>query len=116
MDDENFMGLALQQAEAACQAGEVPVGAVVVCNGEVVAQAHNAPIALHDPSAHAEVLALRAAAQKLGNYRLDDCTLYVTLEPCAMCVGALLNARLKRVVWGACEPKTGAAGSVVNLF
>ena len=116
MNDAQFMGLALQQAHIASTEGEVPVGAVVVCNGEVVAQAHNAPIGLHDPSAHAEILALRAAAETLGNYRLDDCTLYVTLEPCAMCAGALLNARLKRVVWGAAEPKTGAAGSVVNLF
>ena len=114
--DDDFMRLALQQAQAAREAGDVPVGAVVVMNGEVVAQAHNAPIGLHDPSAHAEILALRAAAEKLGNYRLDDCTLYVTLEPCAMCAGALLNARLKRVVWGAAEPKTGAAGSVLNLF
>ena len=114
--DDDFMRLALQQAQAAREAGEVPVGAVVVRNGEVVAQAHNAPIGLHDPSAHAEILALRAAAEKLGNYRLDDCTLYVTLEPCAMCAGALLHARLKRVVWGAAEPKTGAAGSVLNLF
>jgi tRNA(adenine34) deaminase len=114
--DDDFMRLALQQAQAAREAGEVPVGAVVVKNGEVVAQAHNAPIGLHDPSAHAEILALRAAAEKLGNYRLDDCTLYVTLEPCAMCAGAMLHARLKRVVWGAAEPKTGAAGSVLNLF
>ena len=114
--DLHFMGLALQQAQLAHDAGEVPVGAVVVRDGEVIAQAHNAPIGLHDPSAHAEVLALRAAAAKLGNYRLDNCSLYVTLEPCAMCVGAALHARLKRVVWGAAEPKTGAAGSVVDLF
>lgn len=114
--DDDHMGLALQQAHQASTAGEVPVGAVVVKNGEVVAQAHNAPIGLHDPSAHAEILALRAAAEKLGNYRLEDCTLYVTLEPCAMCAGAMLHARLKRVVWGATEPKTGAAGSVLNLF
>ena len=116
MNDHDYMGLALQQARLAQAAGEVPVGAVVVRHGEVIAQAHNAPIGLHDPSAHAEVLALRAAAAKLGNYRLDDCTLYVTLEPCAMCVGAALHARLQRVVWGAAEPKTGAAGSVLNLF
>ena len=116
MNDHDYMGLALQQARMAQAAGEVPVGAVVVRHGEVIAQAHNAPIGLHDPSAHAEVLALRAAAAKLGNYRLDDCTLYVTLEPCAMCVGAALHARLQRVVWGAAEPKTGAAGSVLNLF
>lgn len=116
MNDAHFMGLALQQAHQASTSGEVPVGAVVVRNGEVIAQAHNAPITLHDPSAHAEILALRAAASNLGNYRLDDCTLYVTLEPCAMCTGAIFHARLKRVVWGATEPKTGAAGSVVDLF
>jgi len=116
MNDAHFMGLALQQAHQASTSGEVPVGALVVRNGEVIAQAHNAPITLHDPSAHAEILALRAAASKKGNYRLDDCTLYVTLEPCAMCTGAILHARLKRVVWGASEPKTGAAGSVVDLF
>lgn len=116
MTDHDYMGLALQQARMAQAAGEVPVGAVVVRHGEVIAQAHNAPIGLHDPSAHAEVLVLRAAAAKLGNYRLDDCTLYVTLEPCAMCVGAALHARLERVVWGASEPKTGTAGSVLNLF
>ena len=116
MSHAHFMGLALAQAQKASELGEVPVGAVVVRNGEVIAQAHNAPIGLHDPSAHAEVLALRQAAHETGNYRLDDCTLYVTLEPCAMCSGAVLNARLKQVVWGAAEPKTGAAGSVLNLF
>jgi len=116
MNDEHFMQLALAQAELAAAQGEVPVGAVVVHQGQVVAQAHNAPIGLNDPTAHAEVLALRAAAQHLGNYRLEDCTLYVTLEPCAMCAGAMLNARLPRVVWGATEPKTGAAGSVLNVF
>ncbi len=114
--DDDFMQLALDQARLAQAAGEVPVGAVVVRHGEVLAQAHNAPIGMNDPSAHAEVLALREAAAKLGNYRLDDCTLYVTLEPCAMCAGALLQARMKRVVWGALESKTGAAGSVINLF
>ena len=116
MNDEHFMQLALAQAELAAAQGEVPVGAVVVHQGQVVAQAHNAPIGLNDPTAHAEVLALRAAAQRLGNYRLEDCTLYVTLEPCAMCAGAMLNARLPRVVWGATEPKTGAAGSVLDVF
>lgn len=110
------MQLALAQAQLAQAHGEVPVGAVVVHEGRVVAQAHNAPISLKDPSAHAEIQALRLAANALGNYRLDDCTLYVSLEPCAMCVGAILHARLKRVVWGAAEPKTGAAGSVVDLF
>ena len=115
-EDIGFMLLALRQAQAAADAGEVPVGAVVVRAGQVIASAHNAPLASHDPTAHAEVNAMRAAAQALGNYRLDDCTLYVTLEPCAMCSGAALHARFKRVVFGATEPKTGAAGSVLNLF
>lgn len=115
-EDIGFMQLALRQAQAAADAGEVPVGAVVVRAGQVIASGHNAPLARHDPTAHAEVNAMRAAAQALGNYRLDDCTLYVTLEPCAMCSGAALHARFKRVVFGAAEPKTGAAGSVLNLF
>ena len=110
------MQLALQQAQAAEAAGEVPVGAVVVWRGQVIATGRNAPVGSHDPTAHAEVVALRAAALVVGNYRLDDCELFVTLEPCAMCSGAMLHARLKRVVFGAPEPKTGAAGSVVNLF
>ncbi|MGD9550141.1 MAG: tRNA adenosine(34) deaminase TadA [Burkholderiaceae bacterium] len=114
--DAHWMRLALAQAHAAAQAGEVPVGAVVVKDGELIATGRNAPIAAHDPSAHAEIVALRAAAQRLGNYRLDGCTLYVTLEPCAMCSGAMLHARLARVVFGAADPKTGAAGSVLNLF
>ena len=116
MSDIIFMHLALGEAQAAAAAGEVPVGAVVVRRGEVIATGRNAPIDGHDPTAHAEVNALRAAASVLGNYRLDDCELYVTLEPCAMCSGAMLNARLKRVVFGALNAKTGAAGSVVNLF
>lgn len=115
-EDIGFMQLALRQAQAAADAGEVPVGAVVVRAGQVIASAHNAPLGSHDPTAHAEVNAMRSAAQALGNYRLDDCTLYVTLEPCAMCSGAALHARFKRVVFGATEPKTGAAGSVLNLF
>ena len=110
------MQLALAQARLAAQAGEVPVGAVVVCNGEVIATGRNAPIENHDPTAHAEIIALRAAAVALGNYRLPGCTLYVTLEPCAMCSGAMLHARLERVVFGAMDAKTGAAGSVFNLF
>lgn len=110
------MALAMAQARRAAQAGEVPVGALVVRQGEVIGVGHNAPIAGHDPSAHAEIMALREAAAKRGNYRLDDCELFVTLEPCAMCAGAMLHARLKRVVFGAADPKTGAAGSVVNLF
>jgi tRNA(adenine34) deaminase len=115
-DNAHFLQLALDQAHAAAQAGEVPVGAVVVRHGQVIATGRNAPIGAHDPTAHAEIVALRAAAAALGNYRLDDCELYVTLEPCAMCAGAMLHARLKRVVYGAPDAKTGAAGSVVNLF
>lgn len=114
--DTALMALALAQARAAALEGEVPVGAVVVRHGEVIAVGRNAPVGEHDPTAHAEIVALRAAAKALGNYRLDDCELFVTLEPCAMCSGAMLHARLKRVVFGAVEPKTGAAGSVVNLF
>ncbi|HYW57285.1 MAG TPA: tRNA adenosine(34) deaminase TadA [Polaromonas sp.] len=116
MSDADLMQLALAQAGQAAAAGEVPVGAVVVRHGQVIATGRNAPIDGHDPTAHAEIQALRAAAQALGNYRLDDCELFVTLEPCAMCAGAMLHARLKRVVFGAADPKTGAAGSVVNLF
>lgn len=114
--DAAFMQLALAQAHLAADCGEVPVGAVLVKDGRVIASAHNTPIATHDPTAHAEIMVLRAAAQALGNYRLDGCTLYVTLEPCAMCSGAMLHARLARVVFGAPDPKTGAAGSVLNLF
>ena len=110
------MQLALIQAQQAAAAGEVPVGAVVVCKGQVIGVGHNAPISTHDPSAHAEVVALRAAAQALGNYRLSQCELFVTLEPCAMCAGALINARVKRVVFGANDLKSGAGGSVLNLF
>ena len=114
--DARWMALALAQAGLAGAAGEVPVGAVVVRHGQLLAVGHNRPVALHDPTAHAEIAALRAAAAALGNYRLDDCTLYVTLEPCAMCAGAMLHARLARVVFGAADPKTGAAGSVLDLF
>lgn len=110
------MGLALEQARAAMAQGEVPVGAVVVCDGQVVAVGHNCPVGGHDPSAHAEMQALRVAAKALGNYRLPDCELYVTLEPCVMCAGAIMHARIKRVVYGAADPKTGACGSVVDLF
>lgn len=116
LSDEQAMRLALAEARAAAAAGEVPVGAVLVRGGRVVATGRNAPIAGHDPTAHAEIAALRAGAQALGNYRLDGCTLYVTLEPCTMCAGAMLHARLARVVWGAPDPKTGAAGSVLNPF
>ena len=114
--DVQAMQLALAQAELAGAAGEVPVGAVLLKDGVLIASGRNAPIAHCDPSAHAEIIALRAAAQRLGNYRLDDCELFVTLEPCAMCSGALLHARLKRVVFGAADLKTGSAGSVLNLF
>lgn len=110
------MALALDQARLAAAAGEVPVGAVVVRNGQVVGSGHNQPVGASDPTAHAEIVALRKAAQAVGNYRLDGCDLYVTLEPCAMCSGAMLHARLRRVVFGAADPKTGAAGSVVDLF
>lgn len=110
------MRLALAEARAAAAAGEVPVGAVVVHGGRVIATGRNAPIGQHDPTAHAEIAALRAAARALGNYRLDGCTLYVTLEPCAMCAGAMLHARLARVVFGAPDPRTGAAGSVLDVF
>ncbi|WP_296503439.1 tRNA adenosine(34) deaminase TadA [Rhodoferax sp.] len=115
-DDATFMALALAQAQVALAAGEVPVGAVLVRDGQVIAVGHNAPIGRSDPTAHAEIVALRAAALALGNYRLDDCELFVTLEPCPMCVGAMLHARLKRVVFGAPDPKTGAAGSVLDLL
>ena len=115
-DDASFMAVALAQARLAQAAGEVPVGAVMVKDGEVIAVGHNQSVAQCDPSAHAEIQALRAAARVLGNYRLDGCELFVTLEPCAMCAGAMLHARLHRVVFGAPDPKTGAAGSVLDLF
>ena len=111
-----FMTEALALAADARQAGEVPVGAVVVHEGQIIGRGFNAPISLHDPSAHAEIQALRAAAKALGNYRLAGCTLYVTLEPCAMCAGAIQHARIARVVFGASDLKTGACGSVINLF
>ena len=114
--DETYMQMALAQARQARADGEVPVGAVVVRGDRVLGTGRNQPITASDPTAHAEVMALRAAAQALGNYRLDGCELFVTLEPCAMCSGALLHARLARVVFGAADPKTGAAGSVVDLF
>ena len=116
MPDSGFMQLALEQARHAWALGEVPVGAVVVRDGAVIASGYNQPIGRHDPTAHAEIVALRAAADLLGNYRLPGCELYVTLEPCVMCSGAMMHARLARVVYGAPDPKTGACGSVVNLF
>lgn len=114
--DEDFMRLALAEAGKAATLGEVPVGAVIVHDGEVIATGFNQPIGTHDPSAHAEMRALRLAAEKLGNYRLPGCELYVTLEPCIMCAGAIMHARLARVVYAATDPKTGAAGSVINPF
>ena len=106
---------ALALAAEAAAAGEVPVGAVVVRGGEIVGRGYNRPITSSDPTAHAEIVALREAAQALGNYRLPGCDLYVTLEPCAMCVGAMVHARIARVVYGARDPKTGACGSIVDL-
>ena len=114
--DQKFMQSALQQAHNAHLVGEVPVGAVVVRDGKIIGTGFNQPIGSHDPTSHAEIIALRQAAASSANYRLPDCDLYVTLEPCAMCVGAMLHARLRRVVFGAFDRKTGAAGSVLNLF
>ena len=114
--DRQFMEQALEQAGLAALAGEVPVGAVIVRNGEVISKAFNQPISNHDPSAHAEMLALRDAALSAENYRLPGTTLYVTLEPCIMCAGAMLHARVDRIVYGAADPKTGAAGSVLDVF
>ena len=114
--DHQFMLQAIEQAQLAALEGEVPVGAVLVRDGKVISKAFNQPIAQHDPSAHAEMLALRAAAKSEENYRLPGSTLYVTLEPCAMCAGAMLHARVERVVYGAPDQKTGAAGSVLDVF
>lgn len=110
------MQIALGLAQQAAIAGEVPVGAIVVKDGEIIGRGSNAPITTHDPTAHAEIRAMRDAAKFLGNYRLVDCTLYVTLEPCAMCSGAIQHARVAKVIYGASDPKTGACGSVVNLM
>lgn len=114
-DDFHFMSRALAQARLAEAAGEVPVGAVIVKDGRIIAEGWNQPIALHDPSAHAEMLVMRAAARTLGNYRLLDTTLYVTLEPCAMCAGAMVHARVKRLVYAAADPRAGAAGTIFNI-
>jgi tRNA(adenine34) deaminase len=114
--DKMFMQHALELAEYAKKQGEVPVGAVLVLNDEIVGEGWNCPISNEDPTGHAEIIALRKAAKKMGNYRLIDATLYVTLEPCIMCVGAMIHARIKRCVFGASDPKTGAAGGVTNIF
>ena len=114
--DRQFMQQAIEQAQLAALVGEVPVGAVLVRDGQVISKAFNKPITNHDPSAHAEMLALRQAADAEQNYRLPGTTLYVTLEPCTMCAGAMLHARVDRIVYGAPDPKTGAAGSVVDVF
>lgn len=116
MRDAIYMQQAISQARNAWALGEVPVGALVVKDEQIIATGFNQPIGNHDPTAHAEIMALRAAAAILGNYRLPGCEMYVTLEPCAMCAGAMMHARLARVVYGASDPKTGACGSVLNLF
>lgn len=115
--DDDFMGRALELAACAEAEGEVPVGAVVVsAEGEIIGEGWNRPIAAHDPTAHAEIQALRAASNRVGNYRLPGTTLYVTLEPCPMCAGAMVHARVGRVVYGAADPRAGAAGTVFNLL
>ena len=116
MTDADYMRHALELAAQSQACGEVPVGAVVVKDGAIVGRGFNAPISRHDPSAHAEMLALRDAAQRLGNYRLVGCELFVTLEPCLMCAGAIMHARIARLVYGAHDPKTGACGSVLDVF
>ncbi|MEK6594582.1 MAG: tRNA adenosine(34) deaminase TadA [Pseudomonadota bacterium] len=116
MSDEDYMREALALARQAAAAGEVPVGAVVVNGVEIIGRGFNQPISGHDPTAHAEIMALRAAACRLGNYRLPGCRLYVTLEPCAMCAGAIMHARIANVIYGASDPKTGVCGSVIDLF
>ena len=115
-DDYHWMGLALEEAALAAAAGEVPVGAVVVLEGRLLGRGHNTPIALSDPTAHAEIVALRAAAREIGNYRLTGATLYATVEPCAMCCGAALHARVARLVYGAADPKAGAVRSLYRLL
>lgn len=116
MDGTAFMQEALRLAAQAAAAGEVPVGAVVVHDGAIVGRGYNQPVAGNDPTAHAEVMAMRDAGRALGNYRLTGCDLYVTLEPCVMCAGAIMHARIRRVIYGARDPKTGACGSAIDLF
>jgi tRNA(adenine34) deaminase len=115
MDDREIMGRALRLAARAAAAGEVPVGAVVVRGGEIIAQGSNRPVAASDPTAHAEIVALRRAARKAANYRLPDCDLFVTVEPCAMCLGAAVQARIRRLVYGAADPKAGAVSSTMRF-
>ena len=115
-DDESWMEQALEQARMAAQAGEVPVGALVIKDGEIIGLGHNRNLLDHDPAAHAEIVALRQAAARLGNHRLTGCEMFVTIEPCAMCAGALVHARLARLVYGASDPKAGAAGSVLQVL
>ncbi|MCL2389477.1 MAG: tRNA adenosine(34) deaminase TadA [Elusimicrobia bacterium] len=114
-DDVFFMRAALRECQKAVNSGEVPVGAVIVKDGKIIARGFNKNITATDPTAHAEIVALRRAAKKLGNYRLNDCTIYVTLEPCAMCASALVHARIKKIVYGAPDPKAGACGSIFNI-
>lgn len=114
--DIDYMQQAIALAQQAAEQGEVPVGAIIVKDGAIIGKGSNTPIDTHDPTAHAEIIAMRDAAQRIGNYRLVDCTLYVTLEPCAMCTGAMQHARIARVVYGASDAKTGACGSVVDLM
>jgi len=116
LTDHEFMELAVQEALQASQAGEVPVGAVLVQDGEVVARDHNRPISLNDPTAHAEILALRAGAARMGNYRLSGCELYVTIEPCLMCVGAIVQSRISRLIFGARDEKGGAVKSLYHIL
>ena len=116
IDNREAMEAALAEAHAAAEAGEVPIGAVIVCEGEILARGQNSVLRSNDPTAHAEIVALRAAAASLGNYRLNGCTLYVTLEPCAMCAGAMIHARLDRLVFAAADPKAGACGSVLTVL
>lgn len=116
LDDSTYMRVALEQAQQAADAGEVPVGAVVVCDGHVVGSGQNRNLRDNDPSAHAEIVALRQAGEKLGNHRLTGCVLYATIEPCAMCAGAAVHARIARLVYGAADPKAGAAGSIMEVI
>lgn len=115
-DDEKFIRIALEEAELACSRGEVPVGAVIVLDEDILAKAHNRSISMQDPTAHAEILAIRRAADRIGNYRLLGTTLYVTVEPCIMCAGAIIQARVARIVYGAADPKNGAVTSLYSVF